>query len=142
MQKLLSLLLITCICQLKICAQSADEKAILKILEDQILYWNKGDLDHFVKGYWNNDSLMFIGSSGIVYGYQNTLNRYKKSYSDTAKMGRLRFEVLHIKKLSPEYYYVVGKWFLKRSTGDVGGHYTLLFRKIKGKWKIVADHSS
>ena len=142
MQKLLPLLLVTCLWQLKINGQTTSEKAILKILDDQILYWNKGDLDHFVKGYWNNDSLMFIGSSGIVYGYQNTLNRYKKSYSDTAKMGRLRFEVLHIKKLSPEYYYVVGKWFLKRSTGDVGGHYTLLFRKIKGKWKIVADHSS
>ena len=142
MQKLLLLLLATCLCQLKICAQTADEKAIVKILDDQILYWNKGNLDHFVKGYWNNDSLMFIGSNGIVYGYQNTLSRYKKAYSDTTKMGKLQFEVLHIKKLSPEYYYVVGKWFLKRSTGDVGGHYTLLFRKINGEWKIVADHSS
>ena len=142
MQKLLPLLLITCLWQLKICGQTADEKAILKILDDQILYWNKGDLDHFVKGYWNNDSLMFIGSSGVVYGYRNTLNRYKKTYSDTAKMGKLRFEILHIKKLSPEYYYVVGKWFLKRAIGDAGGHYTLLFRKIKGEWKIVADHSS
>ena len=142
MKKLLPLLVITGLWQLKIFGQTADEKAVLKILDDQILYWNKGDLDHFVKGYWNNDSLMFIGSSSVVYGYRNTLNRYKKNYSDTAKMGKLRFEVLHIKKLSPEYYYVVGKWFLKRSAGDVGGHYTLLFHKIKGEWKIVADHSS
>ena len=142
MQKLLSLLLIACLCQLKIKGQTPGEKAILKILDDQTLYWNKGDLDLFVKGYWNNDSLMFIGSGGIVYGYQNTLNRYKKSYGDTSRMGKLRFEVVHIKKLSPQYYYVVGKWFLKRSAGDVGGHYTLLFRKIKGEWKIVADHSS
>ena len=79
MQKFLPLLLIACLWQLNVCAQTADEKAILKILDDQILYWNKGDLDHFVKGYWNNDSLMFIGSSGVVYGYRNTLNRYKKS---------------------------------------------------------------
>ncbi len=142
MKKLLSLLLITFFWQLKVCGQTADEKAVLKILDDQILYWNKGDLDRFVKGYWNNDSLMFIGGSSVVYGYQNTLNRYKKSYSDTAKMGNLHFEVMHINKLSPEYYYVVGKWFLRRRAGDVGGHYTLLFRKIKGEWKIVADHSS
>jgi hypothetical protein len=40
------------------------------------------------------------------------------------------------------YYTVVGKWFLKRSVGDVGGHYSLLFRRIKGKWVIVLDHSS
>lgn len=142
MQKLILLVLVACLVQWKIFCQTADEKAILKILDDQILYWNKGDLDHFVKGYWNNDSLMFIGSSAVVYGYRNTLNRYKKTYGDTSKMGKLRFEILHVKKLSPEYYYVVGKWFLKRSIGDTGGHYTLLFRKINGEWKIVADHSS
>jgi len=123
-------------------SQTTDEKAIRKVLDDQIFYWNKGDLDNFVKGYWNSDSVMFIGSKGIVYGYQNTLDRYKQSYGDTARMGQLRFEILHVKKLSAEYYYVVGKFFLKRSVGDADGHYTLLFRKIKGQWKIISDHSS
>lgn len=123
-------------------SQSADEKAIQKILDDQVLYWNKGDLENFVKGYWNNDSVMFIGSKGIVYGYQNTLDRYKKSYSDTAQMGKLKFTILHFKKLSPEYYFIAGKFDLKRSVGDLSGHFNLLIQKIKGEWKIVADHSS
>jgi hypothetical protein len=57
-------------------------------------------------------------------------------------MGKLRFEVLHVKRLSPDHFFVVGKWFLKRSAGDVGGHYTLLWKKINGAWVIVADHSS
>lgn len=142
MQKIVSLLLLASLSLVRVSAQSADEKAILKILDDQTLYWNKGDLDNFVTGYWNNDSLMFIGSSGVIYGYQNTLFRYKKSYSDTSKMGKLRFEIIHLKKLSPKYYFVVGKWFLKRSIGDAGGHFSLLIRKINGQWKIVADHSS
>ncbi len=141
MKKIFGFLLTIMICT-NLCAQNADEKAIRKVLADQILYWNKADLDNFVKGYWNNDSVMFIGGKGIVYGYQNTLDRYKKSYSDTAQMGKLRFEILHVNKLSPEYYYVVGKYFLKRSVGDAEGHYTLLFRKIKGVWKIISDHSS
>ena len=123
-------------------AQNADEKAILKVLDDQIYYWNKGDLDNFVKGYWNNDSVMFIGSKGVIYGYGNTLNRYKQTYSDTAKMGTLSFKILHVNKLSPGIYYVVGKFFLKRSIGNAEGHYTLVFRKINGEWKIVSDHSS
>ena len=123
-------------------AQNADEKAIRKVLDDQIYFWNKADLDNFVKGYWNNDSVMFIGSKGIVYGYQNTLNRYKQSYSDTAKMGKLSFTILHVNKLSPDIYFVVGKFFLKRSVGDAEGHYTLVFRKINGEWKIISDHSS
>ena len=123
-------------------AQNADEKAIHKILDDQVYYWNKGDLDNFVKGYWQNDSLMFIGSKGVIYGYQNTLNRYKQSYSDTAKMGKLKFDILHINKLAPDIYFVVGKFILKRTVGDAEGHYTLVFRKINGEWKIVSDHSS
>jgi ketosteroid isomerase-like protein len=119
-----------------------DAKAILKILEKQTYEWNKGNIDSFMNGYWQSDSLMFIGKSGVTYGYDNTLANYKKGYGDTAKMGKLYFTILHMRKLSPEYYFVVGKWFLKRSVGDIGGHYTLLFRKIKGRWCIVADHSS
>lgn len=123
-------------------AQSKDEQAIRKILSNQTHYWNQGNIDSFMVGYWNNDSLMFIGKSGVTYGYNNTLNNYKKGYSDTAQMGKLTFNILQVKRLSNDHYFVLGKWFLKRSVGDIGGHYTLLFRKIKGQWVIVADHSS
>jgi hypothetical protein len=95
-----------------------------------------------MQGYWENDSLMFIGKSGVTYGWQNTLNNYKRGYPDTAAMGKLVFNIISVQRLSKEYYTVVGQWQLKRSIGDVGGHYTLLFRRIKGKWVIVQDHSS
>ena len=123
-------------------AQNKDELTIRNILNEQTNAWNAGNLESFMKGYWNSDSLMFIGSTGIIYGYQQTLERYEHVYSDTAKMGKLSFHIVHINKLSEEYYYVVGQWFLKRSVGDIGGYYNLLFRKIKGEWKIVSDHSS
>jgi len=119
-----------------------DEKEITDLLNRQTVSWNKGNLEEFMSGYWNNDSLMFIGKSGVTYGYANTLNNYKKNYDSNEKMGKLFFEILKLKKLAPDYYWVLGKWFLKRSVGDIGGHYTLLFRKINGKWMIVADHSS
>jgi ketosteroid isomerase-like protein len=123
-------------------AQSKDETAIRQILDIQTKAWNKGDLDGFMKGYWESDSLMFIGNSGVTYGWKNTLNNYKKGYPDTAAMGKLFFDILLIKPLSPDYYQVVGKWFLKRSIGDLSGHYTLLFKKIEGHWVIISDHSS
>ena len=123
-------------------AQSADKKEILSLLEKQTTAWNQGNIERFMEGYWKNDSLMFVGQSGVTYGYLNTLNNYKKNYGDTAKMGKLFFTILETKQLSPEYYFVLGKWFLKRSIGNIGGHYTLLFRKIDGKWVIVSDHSS
>lgn len=122
--------------------QPGDETAIRKLLDRQTTDWNRGDVERFMKGYWENDSLMFIGKSGVTYGYINTLNNYKKGYPDTVAMGKLAFTLIQLKKLSKKYYHVTGKWFLKRSIGDVGGHYTLLFRKIKGEWVIIADHSS
>jgi ketosteroid isomerase-like protein len=123
-------------------AQPADEKEILGILDRQTQAWNRGDLESFMKGYWENDSLMYIGKGGVTYGYASTLNSYRKNYGDTARMGKLTFQILHLKRLSSDYYFIVGKWFLKRSAGDIGGHYTLLFRKQNGKWEIIADHSS
>lgn len=123
-------------------AQSKDETAIRQVLEKQTAAWNRGDIVHFMDGYWENDSLMFIGKSGVTYGWTNTLNNYKKGYPDTAAMGKLRFDLITVKRLSRDYYFVVGKWFLERSIGNIGGHYNLLFRKIKGKWVIIADHSS
>ncbi len=123
-------------------AQSNDEIAIKQALNEQIEAWNQGNIERFMKTYWENDSLMFIGKGGIKYGWNNTLNNYKRNYPDTIAMGKLSFDILKIHRLSPEYFYVVGKWHLQRSIGDLNGHYDLLFRKINGKWVIIADHSS
>ena len=123
-------------------AQSKDEQQIRRLLVTQTESWNRGDIEGFMQTYWKSDSLMFIGKSGVKWGWQQTLNNYKKSYPDTTAMGKLSFDILQIKKLSDEYYYVVGKWILQRTIGDLSGHYDLLLRKIKGNWVIVADHSS
>lgn len=119
-----------------------DETAIRSILSAQVSDWNKGDVTTFMQGYWHDDSVMFITKSGPVYGYQPVLDHYKKSYPDKVAMGVLSFSGLILKKISPDYYFVVGAFHLHRDKGDVNGQFTLLFRKIKGEWKIIVDHSS
>ena len=123
-------------------SQSADETMIRGILDKQVTAWNAGDVESFMQGYWHSDSLRFIGKSGITYGWKKTLDNYKKNYPDAAAMGTLSFDLLQLKPLSPGYYFVIGKWHLQRSAGDLGGHFTLLFRKINGVWFIITDHSS
>lgn len=123
-------------------AQWKDEMAIRNILKVQTAAWNNGNIEAFMKGYWQNDSLMFIGKSGVTYGWRKTRENYKKNYPDTTSMGKLDFVILEVKKLSVVHFFVVGKWHLARSIGDLSGHFTLLFKKIKGNWFIVADHSS
>ena len=123
-------------------AQSKDEINIREILEEQTKAWNQGDIEKFMQGYWKNDSLMFIGKTGINWGWQKSLGNYKRNYPDTIAMGKLSFDIILVKKLSSEYYYVVGKWMLTRSIGNLSGYYNLLFKKITGQWVIIADHSS
>jgi ketosteroid isomerase-like protein len=123
-------------------AQGKDEAAIRRVLSEQSKAWNKGDIDSYMKGYWNSDSLVFIGKSGPKYGYRTTFENYKKSYPDTSSMGKLRFNLLQVKPLSSIYYSVIGEWHLQRTIGDLQGYFTLLFKKINNKWVIIMDHSS
>lgn len=123
-------------------AQSKDEQSIRRVLDKQSVAWNQGDIEGFMKGYWENDSLMFIGKKGLTYGWKNTLNNYKKNYPDAKAMGQLMFTIIKIKSLSNIYQEVIGKWHLEREEGNLEGHFTLLFQKIKGSWVIVMDHSS
>ncbi|MEN9525309.1 MAG: hypothetical protein RLZZ256_693, partial [Bacteroidota bacterium] len=60
----------------------SQETEIRALLKKQTESWNRGDIEGFMEGYWKNDSLMFIGKSGITYGWQQTLNNYKKGYPD------------------------------------------------------------
>jgi ketosteroid isomerase-like protein len=118
------------------------EEQIKLVMKFQESAWNRGDIPSYMKGYWNSDSLLFIGSKGPTYGYTKTLTNYLKSYPTRDKMGQLTFDFVKIEILSNTQAFVVGKWHLKRKDDDVGGHFTLLWRKIDGEWKIVVDHSS
>ena len=122
--------------------QSKDEAAIRKLLERQTNDWNQGNIPGFMEGYWKSDSLMFIGKNCVTHGWQQTMDNYKKGYPDTAAMGKLNFEYIEIKRLSVNYFFVVGKWHLTRTIGNLDGAFTLLLRKINNFWVIVKDHSS
>lgn len=143
MKKYLLVLAITMITNITFSqTENKMRSTIEKIMHEQELAWNKGDIDGFMLSYWNNDSLKFIGKNGIQYGWKNTLENYKKSYPDKATMGELTFSIISVEQLSDTSCYVIGKWNLKREKGDVGGYYTLLWKKINNKWVIVTDHTS
>jgi ketosteroid isomerase-like protein len=135
-------LLITVLLSTTIFAQNKEELAIRAILSNQTKAWNKGDLSSFMIGYWENDSLVYVGKNGPSYGYATTLKNYKKNYPDTSHMGKLQFELISFKPLNKDHYFVLGKFYLTRTVGNASGYFTLLFRKINGVWKVIADHSS
>lgn len=138
----LGLLLFYSCLQLK--AQSvSDKQEILSMLNRQENDWNRGDVAAFMVGYWPSDSLTFVGSKGITYGYDQTFKNYLKRYPDRASMGKLKFTIKEISFPGKDVAYVIGKFHLTRpEKGDAEGHFTILWRKINNKWLIVSDHSS
>ena len=126
-------------------APPTPRQAITQVLTTQTAAWNRGDIPGFMTGYWHSDSLVFISKKGPTYGWQPTLANYQKSYPDAAQMGQLDFSGLRITLLSPAAAQVVGHWHLARpgvAAGDLQGYFLLVFKRLKGQWVIVADHTS
>lgn len=115
---------------------------VAEVMKAQEKAWNNFDIDGFMAHYWNNDSLMFIGSKGITYGWKQTLANYKKNYNSKELMGVLSFTNYKFEVHNKESVYVIGKWQINRDEKQIGGHYTLLWKKINNKWVIVCDHTS
>jgi ketosteroid isomerase-like protein len=131
------------ISSINIFAQSdKDKSAILEVLETQRKGWNEGDLNLYMQGYWENDSLLFVGKNGPTYGWQQTLDNYRKGYPNKKAMGFLTFGIRKVEFLSKTQAFVLGSWNLRREKDEPKGYFTLIFRKINGEWKVVVDHSS
>ena len=134
--------LLFCCQSLLLGQESKDITTVKSILARQEADWNTGKIDDFMNGYWKSDKLKFIGASGITHGYDATLKNYHKRYPDRATMGQLKFQVISTEKLSRKVIMLVGKWDLQRTSGDIGGIFTLIFRKINRQWVITSDHTS
>ncbi len=130
------------ICYCSFAQTNTDILAIEKVLAMQTKAWNEGNIEKFMEGYWNSDSLSFVGKNGVTKGWKATLDRYKKTYPDKATMGKLTFTFISKEKLGSENYLVIGKWHLQREKDEVGGHFSLIWTKINGKWFIISDHTS
>ncbi|MFD1314677.1 YybH family protein [Namhaeicola litoreus] len=118
-----------------------DKKDILEVLDMQTEAWNKNDLEGFMKGYWQSEELKFFGASGLTSGWENTLNNYKKGYPSSDHTGILNFKIHSISPINEGAYYVMGEFFLERKVGDANGVFMIIFKKIQGEWKIIADTS-
>jgi hypothetical protein len=133
-------LFLTSVSEIKISDKERGEIEVL--LKKQIEAWNEGNLEKFMMTYWKSEKLSYVGSRGPTYGWQTTLDSYKKGYPDKAAMGTLEFTILNVSKIDKKTVLVIGKFKLTREIGDLSGHYTLVIQKFKKDWLIVSDHSS
>ena len=126
-------------------SNKGDEKIkndVRAVMNEQTTAWNNGDIEKFMRGYWNSPELTFVSGANVTKGWQPTLERYQKNYDSKAKMGVLTFSDLQITVLSKDSAVVLGSWKLQREKDNPGGKFTLIFKKLKDGWRIVHDHTS
>ena len=115
-------------------------EAIKEILTTQQNYWNNGDIDGFMLGYWNSKNLVFTSlKHEPTYGWQATLERYKISYPTKPKMGNLKFQILNTKLTTLKTATLKGKWELIRKEDNPKGMFWLELEKFNTKWLITKD---
>ena len=118
------------------------ESDILAVMDAQAAAWNRGDVEGFMRGYWNSPDLVFVSGANVTRGWQPTLERYQKNYDSKEKMGALKFSDVEITVLSKDSAVVLGSWSLARANDNPHGKFTLIFRKFKEGWRIIHDHTS
>ncbi|MCI0682280.1 MAG: nuclear transport factor 2 family protein [Gemmataceae bacterium] len=117
--------------------------AVQKVLDDQVVAWNRRDLEGFMAGYWKSPELSFYSGGTKTAGWQATLDRYKKKYQGEGKeMGKLAFKEIAIDMIGADRALVRGRWHLTLTKDSIGGLFTLVMKKMPEGWRIIHDHTS
>ena len=122
--------------------QAKDREQIETIFFKQEKDWNKGAIDAFMEAYLKSDKIVFNGSNGPEYGWDNVKQRYLRSYPDRETMGKVTFELLELFAVDDSMALLIGSFYLKRTAGDIEGYFTLVWKKVNNQWYIVSDHTS
>lgn len=119
-------------------------QAIRAVLDQQVVDWNRGDLEAFATGYKNSPDILFIGAK-ISRGYAQMLETYRKGYSTKDQMGTLSFAGLEVQPLDDHFATVTGDFHLERTAaggGNADGYFLLVLEKTPDGWKIVRDDTT
>jgi ketosteroid isomerase-like protein len=115
------------------------EHEIRAVMDAQQSAWNRGDIEAFMDGYDRADTTTFVSGDQLIRGWQTVLDRYKKQYNSSEQMGTLSFAELTITPIGANLALADGRWQLTRTNDAPHGRFTLLFKRINSKWRIIHD---
>ena len=127
------------------------ERAVQKVLAEQVAAWNRGDLEGYMAGYWQSPQLTFYAGGTVTTGWDETLARYRRRYQGEGKaMGTLEFANLQVEVLGPRAALARGRWILRftpkppapgPADSKATGLFTVVLRRLPEGWRVVHDHS-
>ena len=145
----------------------AARAAVRALLGAQADAWNAADLDGYMAGYAQTDSLRFASGGNVRQGWEAALAAYRAGYADADAMGHFTFAApgsrpapggppppspIQITPLcdspdtAPRWALAFGLWHLTRA-GEAPedaphGLFTLLVERRPEGWRVVHDHTS
>lgn len=119
----------------------SEKENILARLQKLNESWNEGSIEDYMNIHLKGDEVKFVHKNGVNSGWENIYNRYKSYYPTKERMGKLKFDIIHLELLSDSAAFMIGKYSVI-NTEEHTGHFTLLWKKVGGEWYIVVDHSS
>lgn len=126
-------------------ASHEPKEAIQTVLDQQIVAWNRGDLEGFMVGYWNSSDFVYLSNKQVVRGWQTMLDRYRQTFksSGEAQMGMLELQDTQITLRGKEAALVWGPYrVVNPDCKQRGGLYALVMRKSPEGWRKVYDRRS
>ncbi len=125
---------------------AAASEAIPGQLERSAEAWNRGDLDGFLEPYLHDGRVSFVGSSGLVRGYEALRNTYAQGYwKNGPPRTKLTFEGIDVTPTGTDAALAVGRYVLTDPvTGSEAdrGIFSLTWIRTGEGWRILHDHSS
>lgn len=124
--------------------QDADfEARVEEILRHSADAWNAGDLDGFMVHYERAPTTTYIGSSGLLQGYEAIRARYAPGFEPGASRDSLRFESIRTRRLERRFGIATARYILHRDGVTTStGPFTLVLTRVEGVWKIIHDQSA
>ncbi len=116
---------------------------VASMLDRQAAAWNAGDLERFMTAYHRSPESTYIGSSGLIEGYEGIRARYAPDFAAGAARDSLRFEALRVREVDTRVGVATARYVLEREgTVTSTGPFTLVLLNVEGAWLIVHDQSA
>ena len=116
---------------------------VQSLLDEQVAAWNAGDLDGFMRGYHRSSSTTYLGSTGLIEGYDAIRARYAPGFAPGAARDSLRVEALRVREVDARVGLATARYVLEREgVMTATGQFTLVLLNVEGAWLIVHDQSA
>lgn len=137
------LLLAACTIEIEDEGDADVQGSVVRMLEESAEAWNRGELAGFMDDYLESTNTTYIGSTGLLSGYEAIRARYAPLFEPGASRDSLRFDDVRVRRLAAVEAIATARWILYQGDTVTGsGPFTLVLRHTSGGWKIIHDHSS